>query len=103
MSSFFSTTYRVAPVANSTTKHNEAALGHAKLTQGPRLKRAQQEQIVGSRWFLRTRNHLKARVRLPSKDRRNNRPRSLIMPLADGVFEASYLDTAPQRRGICSL
>src|SRR6266404_4390971 len=31
--SVFSTTYRVAPVANSTTKHNKAALGHAKLTQ----------------------------------------------------------------------
>jgi DNA-binding transcriptional LysR family regulator len=30
-------------------------------------------------------------------------PRPLIMPLADGVFEASYLDTAPQRRRICSL
>jgi hypothetical protein len=36
ITSIFSTTYRVALVANSTTKHNKAALGHAKLTQGSR-------------------------------------------------------------------
>jgi hypothetical protein len=35
----FSITYRVASVANSTTKHNSAALSHARLTQGSRTLR----------------------------------------------------------------
>jgi hypothetical protein len=47
----FSISYRVAPVAIGTTEHNEAALGHAKLTQvstgicAPRLSACDKSQI----------------------------------------------------------
>jgi putative addiction module component len=81
----------VAPVANSATKHNEAALGHAKLTQNSMFALSTTLQVIEHRCRL-TKMQLSADQIV---EETSDWPEDAVADLVDRILRAKYGEVDP--------